>query len=287
MSSEAATAPGGRRSGAGREGAGLLRRGPRWPPAGALVTGASGGIGGALATALAGTGCVVLASGRDREALARLPGCVPWPADLLEPGAVGRLAADTEAVLPSVDVLVVAAGRGLAGAVSATAPERIAEVLELDLAVPVQLVRALLPGMLARGRGRIVIVGSVAGALAVRDEAVYSAAKAGLAAFASALRSETTGTGVTVTLAVPGVVDTEFFRRRGDAYDRSWPRPLDPERVAHAILDGAAVGRAEVWTPRWLGLVARLRGVAPRAYHRLADASGGTSSARPTSGPAT
>jgi short-subunit dehydrogenase len=229
---------------------------------------------------------MVLASGRDRAALARLPACIGRPADLLEPGAVARLAADAETVLPSVDVLVIAAGRGLAGAVSTASPDRIEEVLDLDLAVPVQLVRALLPGMLARGRGRIVIVGSVAGALAVRDEAVYSAAKAGLAAFATALRSETSGTGVTVTLAVPGVVDTDFFRRRGDAYARGWPRPLDPERVAHAILDAAAVGRAEVWTPRWLGLVARLRGVAPRTYHRLADATGGTSSARPpSSGP--
>ena len=175
-----------------------------------------------------------------------------------------------------LDLLVAAAGVGAAGPVSDLSTAQIADQLTLNLIAPLALVRETLPA-LRRGTGRIVLVGSVAGALAVRDEAVYSAAKAGLAAFASALRSELSGTGVSVTLSVPGAVATPFFERRGRAYSRRFPRPLDPDLVATAVLAAAAHRRREVWTPRWLGAVARLRGVAPATYTRLADTFGGTS----------
>jgi short-subunit dehydrogenase len=239
------------------------------------VTGATSGIGAAITRQLLAAGTKVRATGRSQAALAALAadGCSTLAADLGDPATwpeVARLAG------ADLDLLVAAAGIGAAGPVSELTTKEINDLLTINLIAPLALVREVLPS-LQRGQGRIVLVGSVAGALAVRDEAVYSATKAGLAAFASALRSELSGTGVSVTLSVPGAVATPFFSRRGREYSRRFPRPLDPERVATAVLDAAAHRRREVWTPRWLGAVARLRGVAPTTYSRLADTFGGTS----------
>jgi short-subunit dehydrogenase len=246
-----------------------------WPPATALVTGATSGIGQAIAHRLLAAGTKVRATGRSSAALDQLTsaGCTTLAADLTEPASwpqVVRFAGD------DLDLLVAAAGVGAAGPVGDLSTEQIADILTVNLTSPLALVREALPA-LRRGRGRIVLVGSVAGALAVRDEAVYSATKAGLAAFATALRSELSGSGVSVTLSVPGAVATPFFTRRGREYSRRFPRPLDPDSVAAAILDAAAHRRREVWTPRWLAGVARLRGMAPGTYTRLADTFGGTS----------
>ena len=147
---------------------------------------------------------------------------------------------------------------------------RIDELVGTDLLATLHLVRGLLPHMVAAGSGRIVLLGSVAGSVGVRGEAVYSAVKAAVAAFADALRYELRGTGVGVTHVVPGVVDTAFFDRRGAPYRRTWPRPVPPERVADAVLTAVRRGTDEVYVPGWLRLPARVRGAAPGLYRRLA-----------------
>jgi short-subunit dehydrogenase len=239
------------------------------------VTGATSGIGAAITRQLLAAGTKVRATGRSEDALQTLAtdGCATLAADLSDPTSWREVVRFAGADL---DLLVAAAGVGAAGPVSDLTSQEITDLLTVNLIAPLALVRETLPA-LRRGHGRIVLVGSVAGALAVRDEAVYSAAKAGLAAFAGALRSELSGTGVSVTLSVPGAVATPFFERRGRAYTRRFPRPLDPDQVATAVLSAAAHRRREVWTPRWLDAVARLRGVAPATYTRLADTFGGTS----------
>ncbi len=235
----------------------------------ALVTGASGGVGAAAATALAAAGATVVITGRDPAALERLAarvGAVAAPADLTAPEQPAALVA----AAGPVDLLVHCAGRGWYGELAAMPPEEAERLLALDLLAPLRLVRALLPSMLDAGRGSIVLVGSIAGRVGVPGEVVYTAAKAGLHGYAEALRYEVGRSGVQVIEVVPGAVDTAFFRRRGAAYQRSWPRPEAPEVVGAALVRAVVAGRPEVFVPRWLELPVRLSGAAPSLYRRLA-----------------
>ena len=146
--------------------------------------------------------------------------------------------------------------------------------MAVNLTAPIQLTRLLVPGMAARGRGRVVFVSSIAGATGVRGEAVYSAAKAGLGFFAESLSYELTGRGVGVSLIVPGVIDTPFFERRGRPYGRTKPRPIPAERVAQAITSAIARDAAVVYVPRWMRLPAWLHGAAPGTFRVLAGRFG-------------
>lgn len=230
----------------------------------ALVTGASSGIGRATAAALAARGARVIALGRDP---ARLEGVgerqVVW--DLAEPGAVA------EEIGP-VDVLVNNAGAGWAGPFAET-PD-VERLVAVNLVAPILLARALLPGMLERGRGHVVNVASIAGFVGPREEAVYAATKGGLIAFTESLRYELRGSGIGVTLVAPGVVATPFFERRGRTYARRWPRPISAERVGEAIARAIEDERDEVFVPRWMSAVARLRGAAPGLFRALSGRFG-------------
>ncbi|HEU5354937.1 MAG TPA: SDR family NAD(P)-dependent oxidoreductase [Actinocrinis sp.] len=240
----------------------------------ALVTGASSGIGAALAQRLADQRrWRLLVSGRDQAQLSRVAkrtGAVALRADLSAPGSGEDLAQTALGTAGRVDLLVASAGVGWRGPFETMPLASIDEIVTVDLLAVMHLVRLLLPHMIARGHGHVVLVGSVAGCAAVAQEAVYSAAKAGLSAFAESLRFELAGTGVRVTLVVPGVVDTPFFERRGVPYLRTYPRPVPAMRVADATIEAIRRGRAEVYVPRWMGVPGRVRGAAPKLYRTLA-----------------
>jgi short-subunit dehydrogenase len=190
-------------------------------------------------------------------------------ADLLAPGTPESLAADAVALHGRVDLLVCSAGAGTSGLFTELSIDDVERLLALDLAVPIRLARALLPGMVARDRGRLVLVSSVAGRVGVAGEAVYAAAKGGLDAFAESLRLELHDTSVGVTTLVPGVVDTPFFDGRGGLPSRRVPRPVSPEAVAAALVRGVERDRDEVWVPGWLRVSPALRATLPRTFHRL------------------
>jgi short-subunit dehydrogenase len=245
----------------------------------ALVTGASSGIGRASAVRLAERGAKVLLHGRDAAALAELSartGGTALVEDLAEPGAAQRLAGRALAAEGRVDILVANAGSGHAGDLSTMDYSMITPLVTVNVTAPIELTRALLPAMLARGTGSLIYVTSIAGRTGVAGEAVYAATKAGLDAFAESLRLELRGTGLTVGVLVPGVVATQFFARRGRDYARSRPRPRPAADAASAVLRLVENGGAEMYLPRWLALPVAVRSVAPGLYRRLAGRFGGS-----------
>ncbi|OII61281.1 short-chain dehydrogenase [Streptomyces sp. CC53] len=241
-----------------------------------LVTGASSGIGEAVADRFAADGVGrwrMLLSGRSEErldAVALRTGGGALVADLGEPGGVERLADGALERTGRVDVLVASAGIGWAGPFVDMPAAAVERVVAVNLTSVVQLVRLLLPGMVARGVGRVVLIGSMAGCVGVANEAVYAATKGGLVAFADSLRYELAGTRVRVATILPGAVDTPFFAHRGAPYHRAWPRPVPVDRVAEAVWQAAVRGREETFLPRWLAGPARLRGAAPGVFRAMA-----------------
>ncbi|MGW7545196.1 SDR family NAD(P)-dependent oxidoreductase [Streptomyces sp. NPDC054770] len=239
----------------------------------ALVTGASSGIGACVADRLAASGrWRLVLNGRDEERLSRVAdrtGGLTLPMELDTVGGAEKLAAATLDLVGEVDLLVANAGIGWAGAFADTPPEMIDRLLAVNLLAPLHLSRALLPGMVRRGRGHLLFVSSIAGCVAVGGEAVYSATKAGLNAFAESVRYEV-GAGVRVSVVVPGAVDTPFFERRGIPYGRGFPARIPPDRVAETVLRAVGGHRDESFTPTWMRFPARLHGAAPALFRRLA-----------------
>lgn len=271
------------RSGSASSGGGLtvVSTSPRsetgWTPRTAVVTGASSGIGREAALLLADQNCRSLLVGRNGAALDEVAAATQGhriAVDLSRPGAEVTVASRAAELLGDVDMLICSAGLGAAGPFDVMPPSAITELVTVNVLAPMLLVRSMLPAMLDRGQGRIVLVGSVAGALGVRGEVAYSATKAALVGFCDALRSEVAGCGVTVTLCLPGAVDTPFFHRRGAPYVRRWPRTIPAGLVAQRMLAGAARGDAEVWVPRWISAAARVHGAMPSLYRRLAGVFG-------------
>lgn len=238
----------------------------------ALVTGASAGIGRAVARALAAAGARVLVHGRDPGrtiGVAQEVDGTALVADLKDPAQRQRLVSEASAVHGRVDVLVNNAGVGWSGPFTAMSADRLREVIEVDLVAPLHLSSMLLPAMINHDHGRICFVSSVAGRTAVAGESVYAAAKAGLDAFADSLRLETSGSSVAVCSVLPGAVATDFFTRRGRAYQRRFPRPVPVETVARAVVDALRSDRAEVWVPAWMRIVPAVRAVLPGPYRLL------------------
>jgi short-subunit dehydrogenase len=233
-----------------------------------LITGASSGIGAATALRVAALGARPLLVGRDKQALTDLAartGGDAHAADLSRRGSVREIADWAGAV----DVLVCNAGVGWAGDLADQELSTIEELVTVNLTAHLGLARLLLPGMVAAGRGHLVLVSSIAGCLGVADEAVYAATKAGLRTFADSVRLASARHGVGVSVVVPGVVDTPFFGRRGKPYDRQRPKPVTADKVAGALVAAIVRDRAEVFVPAWLRLPARLHGLAPGLVYRL------------------
>jgi short-subunit dehydrogenase len=224
----------------------------------AVVTGASSGIGRATAAALAAGGYRVVGTSRDPDAMpstARVAGVDYRRLDLLDGPAVDAFAAG----LGDVDVLVNNAGESQSGPIEELPAEVIERLFRVNVFAPVRLTQLVLPGMRARGYGRVVMVGSMLASVPLAYRSSYVAAKAALKGFATAARGEVAPYGVWITTVEPGSINTGISERRTSyvadgsphlsryrtmlaALNRNESTGTPPERVAATIL--AAVGSA-------------------------------------------
>lgn len=219
--------------------------GPGFSPTGAtaLVTGASGGLGAAVARRLAGTGFRVGLAARRPEPLEALADeLAGWalPTDVSDPGSVEALAAGfIERAGGPPDVLVSAAGVFTLASVEATAPGALDRNLEVNLKGSFLVVRAFLPALRARGSGTIVQIGSVAGRRALPGNGAYAASKSGLRGFHEVLLEEIRGTGLRATLLEPAATDTAIWDPMAPDGDPELPSRVDmlrPEDVAELVV---------------------------------------------------
>lgn len=183
------------------------------PGARVVVTGASRGLGAALAAQLAQRGARLALVARSEDDLAKLAtqtGGDAYPADLADEEAVDQLIPRITTDGP-IDVLINNAGLDLTGALTDLAPDRIRELLIVNLLAPMLLCRAVIPTMLAQGHGHIVNVSSLSGTNALPGLAPYSTSKAGLSHFTASLRAELKGTPITTTLAEIGPVESAMM----------------------------------------------------------------------------
>jgi len=223
----------------------------------ALVTGASAGIGKELARCFAADRHAVVLVARRLPLLETLAGELrarsgqdAWPiaCDLAAPGAVDTLLAELARRGLDIDFLVNNAGFGTTGRFADSPAEREIAMAELNVMAVARLTRALLPGMLARGRGRVLNIGSTAGFQPGPYMATYYASKAFVNHFSEALAEEVRGTGVTVTLSCPGPTHTEFGEVSGVGKANLFRRlPVaTAERVAREAYRACFAGRVVV-----------------------------------------
>ena len=211
----------------------------------ALVTGASGGLGQAIARALARRGASVVLTARRAEVLEPLAAELGGQAvatDLSDRGALERLVADAGAV----DVLVANAGIPGSGTLDSFSVEEIDRALDVNLRAPILLARLLADGMAARGGGHMVFMSSLNGKSAPPGTPIYAATKFGLRGFAQSLRQDLQPLGIGVSAVFPGFIrDAGLFHDAGVKLP-AYVRTSAPEDVGRAVVDAIEKDRAEI-----------------------------------------
>jgi NAD(P)-dependent dehydrogenase (short-subunit alcohol dehydrogenase family) len=230
-----------------------------------LVTGASSGIGAALAPMLAGRGATVGIAARRPDRLSGvLEACADaslgdgggdgaghrmWTVDLSDPDAAARLAVEAWDAFGHLDAVVNNAARPLRRPVQRLSTDVVEDVMRTNFLSPVALTLAVLPRMLERDRGVIVNVGSLAGRVGSPREAAYAASKFALHGWSEVMAVDLWSTGVEVRLIVPGAIATEIWDQPGN--DRSpYDGPFEPaETVATAVCEALVSDGFERYVP--------------------------------------
>ncbi len=235
----------------------------------ALVTGATGGLGQAIAHGLRARGARLVLTGRRADVLERVAAAVdgePIVADLATASGVEELVA----AAGDIDLLVANAGLPASGPVLEYTPEQLERAIDVNLRAPMLLARALAEPMVVRGSGHVVFISSLSGKAASPGSGVYSATKFGLRGFALGLREDLIGTGVGVSTVFPG-----FITGAGMLDDAGVELPFyagakRPEAVARAVVRAVEGGRAEVDVASLpIKVGAALAGLAPRPVNAV------------------
>jgi short-subunit dehydrogenase len=210
-----------------------------------LLTGATGGLGHAIARSLRAAGAELVLTGRRAEVLEPLAaetGALSVAVDLADAAAVERLAREHAAV----DVLVSNAGLPGSGLLTSFGIEEIDRALAVNLRAPMVLARVLSEGMVARGSGHLVFMSSLSGKVGTPRTPVYSATKFGLRGFAQSLREDLRPSGVGVSAIFPGFVrDAGLFHDAGVKVP-PWVGTVAPHEVADAVVRAIEENRGEV-----------------------------------------
>jgi NADP-dependent 3-hydroxy acid dehydrogenase YdfG len=236
----------------------------------ALVTGASRGIGRALAERLAARGATVGLAARTAREVEALADALPGEHVVLGGTDVADRASVQAAVeaFGRIDLLVANAGIAYYEPFAEQPPERFEAMTAVNWLGTLYTVSAALPGLLRQGSGHVVVVSSGAGLRAFPGAAVYGATKAAQRAFADALRHELTGTGVSVTTVHPGEVATSLHdhdRHRMPAWSRAAGRAVPAHRLADRILRAVERDERQVFHPPAVRLLGAVHGVSPAA----------------------
>ena len=239
----------------------------------ALLTGATGGLGRAIAMALAERGATVIASSRKADQLEELVASLPGErhrtivSDLADEGAALKLAEEAG----DVDVLVANAGLPGTGRLDDFSEDEIGRALRVNLESPIRLAREVLPAMRERDEGHLVFVSSISGQAATAWASIYCATKFGLRGFALALREDLRQTGVGASVISPGAVrDAGMFADSGAA-----PPPglgtAKPEHVTAAVISAIERNRGEITVaPVRQRVLGRIGMLAPEISGRVA-----------------
>jgi short-subunit dehydrogenase len=242
----------------------------------ALLTGATGGIGNAIARALHARGATVIASGRRTDVLDALAQELGdrielLAADLSSPDCVDTLAA------ANPDILVANAALPGSGRLDDFSPEEIDRTIDVNLRAPMQLARKLAPGMVERKQGHLVFVSSMSGKIAAGGGSIYSATKFGLRGFAASIRDELHGSGVGVTLVSPGFVSDAGMFADTDIKLPPYVRAVSPAQVAEAVIKGIERDKGDIdVAPLPMRASAWLAAVAPELVAKTGRRLGST-----------
>ena len=244
-----------------------------------LLTGATGGLGQAIARGLAERGATLTLSGRRADVLAPLAvevGGRVIVSDLSEADAPARLLAETG----EVDVLVANAGLPGSGGLNSFTPEEIDRALDVNLRAPMLLAHGLTESMVARGSGHLLFMSSLSGRAASPGTSVYAATKFGLRGFALALREDLAPKGVGVSVILPGFIsDAGMFAESG-AKLPPYVGTKRPEDVARAVVKAIESNRAELdVAPLPLRAGAHLAALAPGPIGTIQRKLGATATA--------
>jgi short-subunit dehydrogenase len=241
----------------------------------AIITGASSGLGAELARQLAAAGLAVGLTARRAALLDDLAGAirarggtaVVAPADAADPDAVRAAIGQLAEALGSVDILIANAGVALRTPDEVFSAEAFERMVRVNLLGAAWAIDAVLPGMLARGRGHLVGISSLAAYRGLPGAAGYCATKAGLTALLEGLRVDLRGRGIAVTTVHPGYVRTAMI----EGVDGVQPWVMDVEPAARLILRGIAARRSEVNFPWQTALaMAAVRRLPNVAFDRVA-----------------
>jgi len=242
-----------------------------------LLTGATGGLGHAIARALHARGAVLTVTGRKTDVLDQLAGDLgdrveSKPLDLADADAVRRFVSE----VGTVDVLVANAGLPGTGKLTDYGEEQVDRVIDVNLRSPIEMTRTLLPGMLERGRGHLVYISSMSGKVATPRSSLYNGTKFGLRGFAFAMREDLRGTGVGVTTVFPGFISDAGMWADGGLDLPTGIRTKTPEQVAKAVIKGIEKDKAEIdVAPFPIRFGGWLAGPAPRAVAAINRRGGG------------